>query len=262
MFILRVIISNLALVVPLSFGIEAYRFPCNCFGDVIACDNLRLNNYANLLVPQECSNNLTSSYSVLNLSHNEIHSFSRYHIKPYIRYLDLSHNKIQQLDTRIKTNGFVSLKVLNLSFNYISHVPEEAFHGLTFLTSLDLSHNNITSIHNESLSGVLWLETLNLSCNKIAVFEANIPIVLRYLDLSSNLVFAIRTNIQQLQTFDVRCNIFLFISVNEFNAAGEIFSGGNHLDCYRKNCGCSCTSVSLCSGSYDTYVCKDIDKGE
>lgn len=61
------------------------------------------------------------------------------------------------------------LNSLNLSYNNITDLPEQAFDRTTLLHTLDLSNNLITNISDLQLHSLKYLQNLNLSHNPISV---------------------------------------------------------------------------------------------
>ena len=60
------------------------------------------------------------------------------------------------------------LELLDLSFNKLNVLPENAFSGLWKLRTLDLSYNFVSTFHKYSFAGLDSLQTLNLFANNIS----------------------------------------------------------------------------------------------
>ncbi|KAL1462228.1 hypothetical protein WDU94_014081 [Cyamophila willieti] len=84
-------------------------------------------------------------------------------------YLSLAHNSIAKLG--VVSQGLYCLKVINLSFNCIQFIPCNFSTQFLLLTHLNLSHNAITKINGLDFSHLKFLKVLNLSFNKIKKLE-------------------------------------------------------------------------------------------
>lgn len=101
-----------------------------------------------------------------------------------LNYLALSHNSIDVLEVFL--NGLYELKVFNLSFNGISHMPcnfSQQFHSLTHL---NLSHNFIGKVDGLHFTFLKFLQTLDLSYNKIKILENFTNLNIRELHVQHN----------------------------------------------------------------------------
>jgi hypothetical protein len=90
-----------------------------------------------------------------------------------ITCLDLSYNKIET----IQENAFNKLKnveYLNLSQNLIEEITSSLFLNLSSLKDLDLSHNKLTTIRSHYFKiKESTLKSLDLRYNKIIKYEPN-----------------------------------------------------------------------------------------
>lgn len=68
--------------------------------------------------------------------------------------------------------GLHELRLLHLSHNKISRLPQQVFQPLTLLSNLDLSSNQLTEIANDTFAGLRDLERLYLQRNRIAHIHA------------------------------------------------------------------------------------------
>ncbi|XP_078274653.1 vasorin b [Rhinoraja longicauda] len=68
--------------------------------------------------------------------------------------------------------GLQELRLLHLSHNKISRLPQLVFQPLTLLSNLDLSSNQLTEIANDTFAGLRDLERLYLQRNRIAHIQA------------------------------------------------------------------------------------------
>ena len=93
--------------------------------------------------------------------------------------IDLSNQSILTLEG-LENFYFDSLTELNLSYNAITIVPENAFYNMPNLKVLDLSHNTLASIDI-----TLYAEQIDLSNNVLKTVEIQ-DILLKHLNLNSN----------------------------------------------------------------------------
>ncbi|CAL1542958.1 unnamed protein product [Lymnaea stagnalis] len=108
----------------------------------------------------------------LNLSHNPLSTLHDHVITspwmPYLRVLDLSHCDLEQLG-RNSVDDHTQLEVLDLSYNKLKELDgHTTFKGLSNLTTLDLRHNMITSLSENLFGDLINLKHLWLSDNRIA----------------------------------------------------------------------------------------------
>ncbi|XP_006820699.2 uncharacterized protein LOC102804019 [Saccoglossus kowalevskii] len=80
-------------------------------------------------------------------------------------YLDLSYNKIPQVNFDQTFQSLKTLDVLNLAGNTISTIHNDDFIGFngTKLLRLDLSHNNLQTVNQEAFHPFMNIHTLDLS---------------------------------------------------------------------------------------------------
>ena len=79
-----------------------------------------------------------------------------------LRYLNLSFNQIQHLDSTMFSNT-LKLISLSLSNNRLTILPDNIFMGLSSLLTLDLSHNPIRANFKELFHYTQRLKDLRLS---------------------------------------------------------------------------------------------------
>ena len=102
-----------------------------------------------------------------------------------LRYLNLSHNHIQHLDSTM-FSGTLKLLSLSLAHNRLTILPDNIFMGLSSLLTLDLSFNPITANFKELFHYTQRLKVLRLSQTKLLSLPS-LPLPgLIHLDISSN----------------------------------------------------------------------------
>lgn len=132
-----------------------------------------------------------NSPMVLNLSWNRIDTLKvpDYQRAPvYIKILDLSHNKISKIPEKL-VEMQTSLKSLDLGYNEISALESQSFYSMVGLESLSVVHNKILEIKNEAFLSLKKLYVLDLSHNHIEDIGAGLfkdLESLRILNLSFN----------------------------------------------------------------------------
>ncbi|KAL7639213.1 UNVERIFIED_CONTAM: hypothetical protein RMT77_010747 [Armadillidium vulgare] len=124
---------------------------------------------------------------------------------------------------------------VNLSFNYISYIPEEFSLRVPHLRHLNISHNQISGLPN-SFHLLLHLRILNISFNKIENFPSSVVNLqkLHTLNISHNALKEIPPSISRLKKLK-RLNIShnnlraLPESLLECSNLGIIVTNGNNL---------------------------------
>ncbi|KAI4896612.1 hypothetical protein NFI96_008470 [Prochilodus magdalenae] len=156
-----------------------------------------------------------------------------------IHFLNLSHNRLQDLDGRL--SHFGHLRTLDISHNHLRHLPDglpralwdihasanhirqmekndTAYHWN--LQSLDLSNNQLERVVfiNNTLPN---LRALNLSHNKFWTVPTNMPHNLEVVDLSHNFLSQILPGsldrLPRLSQFYLHANRFASVSEDVFN---------------------------------------------
>lgn len=96
----------------------------------------------------------------VNLSNNFLYDLSPLGQLPFLMYLDVSHNELEEV---LRFDPPYNLTYVNFSYNQVERIDDLSdFWSLVYL---DLSNNQITEI--EGLSGLKFLRHLNLSNNQI-----------------------------------------------------------------------------------------------
>lgn len=115
------------------------------------------------------------SIQLFDVSHNQLSTLSKDLFCPLsneVRQLNISHNLLDNFDCLgvISQDGILCLKelrVLDMSYNLIKHLPATGVATLQNLEILNLSHNLIESLDEISLSSLFKLIKLDLSFNRI-----------------------------------------------------------------------------------------------
>lgn len=81
--------------------------------------------------------------------------------------MNLSGNRLNQLQVAIVVEKLIKLKVMNLAYNRLESVQNGMFRNLGDIEALNLSHNRIASVESGSFSMLLKLQYLDLSHNFI-----------------------------------------------------------------------------------------------
>lgn len=128
----------------------------------------------------------------LNLSHNFITNLNENEKKQapvYIKSLDLSNNRVQEVPVNFLQTFADSLRKLYLDFNEIKHLDATAFGNLDVLEILSLKHNNIAVVMKRTFIGMPNLQIIDMSFNEISMLTGEqfyFSIKLRVLNISHN----------------------------------------------------------------------------
>ncbi|XP_070532429.1 leucine-rich repeat and transmembrane domain-containing protein 1-like isoform X1 [Ptychodera flava] len=141
--------------------IDCGDIPCTCFDqynfDLSGTDrNLSANGTAGDLVPKDTNIDCKSK----NLTEVPTHMLSN------VTDLRLSHNRIKHLPGR-QLQNFSDLYYLDLGFNDISRIEEEAFWGLSRLTILLLNRNSLSELPKGLFSHLINIRFLQLGFNNL-----------------------------------------------------------------------------------------------
>ncbi|CAH1226414.1 SLIT1 [Branchiostoma lanceolatum] len=102
------------------------------------------------------------------LSDNRISHLGSFNTTPYIRYLYIDNNRINNFSAQT-FQRLRELRVLDLDRNYIASLRDFVFSDLTALWNLYLSNNLISAISERAFHGLASLEFLELSGNRLSV---------------------------------------------------------------------------------------------
>ncbi|XP_036324505.1 uncharacterized protein LOC118737831 [Rhagoletis pomonella] len=111
----------------------------------------------------------SASLRELHLSGNQITQLAHLNLSMLsaLETLDLSCNRIAELETAFFPQRMHNLKHLNLAYNRIGTIYRETFYNLLSLNTLLLSHNNIVDIDYETFLALPNLQYLDLSYNQL-----------------------------------------------------------------------------------------------
>lgn len=111
--------------------------------------------------------------------------------------LNLSKINLTSLPPSKIWSSMSNLKEINLSYNQITKIEDNAFNGLINLETLDLYNNNLTKILASNFNSLNNLKKLDLSNNQINSIDANAFSILTRLNiliLSNNYITIIKDN--------------------------------------------------------------------
>ncbi|XP_012268471.2 chaoptin isoform X2 [Athalia rosae] len=140
-----------------------------------------------------------------------------------IKLLSLSRNNIGTVMRDDLVGISESLERLDLSWNILSHMDDEAFAGLGNLTFLNVSHNDLTRFNSDVFKGILNLRQLDLSMNYLKEFPTE-PLrhldQLTFLNIANNLISNIEqahlSRLAELQVLDLSRNNIGRLGVRAF----------------------------------------------
>lgn len=180
----------------------------------------------------------SSSVRILDLSKSRIFALKQGFFSPLkeVVVIDVSQNKVNQIDMNAFEGLQGHLKMLNLSHNLLGEIYSHTFASLKSLQVLDLSYNHIGVLGYSSFQGLTHLKLLDLTGNSLRDlgFPASLP-SLDYLLLGDNRLSSVRSitsmasNIMHLNVQDNRLT-----SLNDINTLltrlrrlEHLFYGGN-----------------------------------
>ncbi|XP_066275393.1 toll-like receptor 3 [Branchiostoma lanceolatum] len=174
------------------------------------------------------------SFRLNNVSSSAGWIFSREDLNVSLQTLDLSYNRISQLDSTA-FNGIRRLDRLVLSSNDILTVDSDSFSSLsqTGLETLVLFRNNLTKLTNNTFASVPLLKRLDLAYNNISSIEDNAFAGLRYLEVLTLYMNPLWTNVPMaaleklspsLLELDLRFCSILNIYPEQFRSFGNLRS--------------------------------------
>lgn len=88
--------------------------------------------------------------------------------------LNLTSNRLMDLDWIASSGCLVQLKVLDLSYNQLAHLPARMLTSLSQLEELHVQGNNLLNVEDGSLDGLVSLRMLNLAGNRLSLLPPNL----------------------------------------------------------------------------------------
>ncbi|EEB18545.1 leucine-rich transmembrane protein, putative [Pediculus humanus corporis] len=160
--------------------------------------------------------------TVLDLSHNDIKSYSHWKYLKSVEKIDLSNNKITEVS--FGGGSYDNLHSIDLSHNSIVYLNAIQIHKLKNLHDLNLSHNS--KLHGVSGLKSDNLKILNLSYCYLSYlnddFLADLPKI-EYLDISHNPIKSLKNSVRShsLQNLDASyLNMEALNKMDAFNMPG------------------------------------------
>lgn len=155
--------------------------------EIFNIESVSSNNDGHQIEWLSVSNNALNSFNGENLKHlkhldlscNSIGNASQLRISAttntttssndssLLEYVNLSGNRLNQLQVVRVVEKLIKLKVMNLAYNRLERIHNDMFRNLVDIEALDLSHNRIALIESGSFSALLKLQYLDLSHNFI-----------------------------------------------------------------------------------------------
>ncbi len=183
---------------------------------------------------------VNSTVNNLDLSNNRIFALQRAVFSPLkdAVIIDVSSNKINQIDGNAFNGLQVNLRLLNLSFNLLGEIDSDTFTNLTDLRVLDLSHNHIGVLGYKAFSGLPKLRALYLTGNSLRDlgFPESLP-NLDFLLLGDNKLNSLYSitdlgmNSIHVDVTDNRLTNLedIYVILSNFSRLENIFYGGNFI---------------------------------
>ncbi len=141
----------------------------------------------------DCTLNTNDTSHLINLTlliltDSDISALSSWSFQrtPFLKELNLSHNKLNYIDSPF--NNLTKLQFLSLAYNRLSYIEPFTFYNLSSLHCLDLSHNELTVLSINLFSKLTKLYALFINDNNISqiVGSFNIFHFLQFISLSHN----------------------------------------------------------------------------
>jgi len=175
-----------------------------------------------------------SNLQILDISSNELTSLEPHSLPtwPSIVELRIQGNFIRFIGSNVFGNS--SVKILDMSNNQISHLPNSLLNKLQ-LEAISLANNSLSSLPVDSFLGQTDLEILNLSGNHLVSLPSTITtdlVNLMELDMSNNKLevleselFSSLRNLQSLNLNNNKINSFqlsqTMVNLQELNLSGN-----------------------------------------
>ncbi|XP_061667356.1 toll-like receptor 5 isoform X2 [Syngnathoides biaculeatus] len=181
-----------------------------------------------------------STLNILDLSKNRIFALQRAVFSPLsnVIIIDVSQNKINQINDRAFSGMQGNLRLLNLSFNILGEIYSHTFSSLNELRVLDLSFNNIGALGDHTFEDLPKLRALYLTGNSLRILgnPASLP-NLEFLLLGDNRLVDLY-NIDKLSINPIHVDVTnnrltnledVYLVLTNFNQLQNLFFGGNFI---------------------------------
>nr|AUW64604.1 toll-like receptor 5M [Mastacembelus armatus] len=183
---------------------------------------------------------MSSTVNILDLSQNSIFTLKRAVFSPLLDaiIIDISRNKINQIDTNAFSGLQGHLRMLNLSLNLLGEIRSDTFTHLTDLRVLDVSYNHIGILGYKAFSGLPNLRALYLTGNSLRNlgFPESLPNLqwllladnkLQHLSGISDLgVSSVHVDVRENRLTDLKDVYFIG---THFRHLQNLFYSGNHI---------------------------------
>ena len=155
-----------------AVGQSSHKAPCHTssYGShfVVNCSNLGLDRLP-LRLPWQHVIGLDASHNVIKkLTADDLRNFTQ------LRWLNMSSNKLENLDPDTFEGPGSSLTFLDLSMNLFKIVPDASFAPLDHLESLSLSHCAVQEDLGQGFHNLTRLQHLSLTAFSFAGFNATV----------------------------------------------------------------------------------------
>ncbi|KAH8278836.1 hypothetical protein KR018_010218 [Drosophila ironensis] len=183
----RVVFHGDAPQLPYGAPIVAYTqrhagqqvLPAQTFGQLkLTIEELDMSNNLIRRIPDKAFDGLKDSLNELRLANNllgdnlnPIFSTAELHVLKNLRILDLSGNKIKQIEEGV-LKGCMDLKEFYIDRNSLTAVPTNSLNGPSALRHLSLRQNQIGTIQADSFSAQRQLEIIDLRHNIIRSIDS------------------------------------------------------------------------------------------
>ncbi|XP_068564822.1 toll-like receptor 5 isoform X1 [Cebidichthys violaceus] len=183
---------------------------------------------------------VNSSVTTLDLSKNRIFALQEAVLSPLkdAIIIDISMNKINQINRNAFDGLQGHLRLLNLSSNLLGEIYSHTFANLMDLRVLDLSNNHIGALGDKAFSGLPKLRALYLTGNSLRDLGSPAPLPnLEYLLLGDNKlkslskIVALGNNSNYVDVADNRLTNLedVYDIFTNFNRLENLFYGGNFI---------------------------------
>lgn len=189
---------------------------------------------------------MNSAVEIFDLSKNRIYALQMAVFSPLknVKIIDVSLNKINQINRNAFSGLQGHLRMLNLSYNLLGEIYSYTFNSLTDLRVLDLSYNHIGVLGYKAYSGLPKLRALYLTGNSLRElgFPASLPNI-EFLLLGDNKLNSL-SNIVDLGMNSIYVNVSdnrltnmedVYVILTHFKHIKSLFYGGNFIKWCTRN---------------------------